>query len=109
MLMTDPRLRNERKALAACELAFRKLADDGTLRARALELVARWSADGTCAPRYANRWRELLTMPIERAREIVLAPTDEGQALRANSPFAAFFTKPERQALRVKASECPEP
>ena len=84
-----------------CRQALDKLAQDGgTLKARALAHVARWEANGSCGHSYVRRWRELLDMPLDATRQIVLADTDEGQALRANNPFPGFFGTAERRSLR---------
>ena len=102
--MDDPRPRNERKALALCALAFDKLdRDDGTLRAMALAQIERWERQRLCSRYYIERWRELLAMDANDARRIALAPTDEGQALRANNPFPGFFSRDERAQLRRTA------
>jgi hypothetical protein len=104
--LTDRRLLNEARALAICRAAFDKLeADDGTLRADALALIELWDRKQTCSPLYSNRWRELLDMPLDAARAIVLAPTDEGQALRAASPFPGFFTHAERRSFHRTSSK----
>jgi hypothetical protein len=99
--MIDRRLRNEARAQEICRAGFEKLStDDGSLRARALALVDLWERKATCGPYYPRRWRELLAMPLDQARTIVLADTDEGQSLRAASPFAGFFSNEERRRFR---------
>jgi hypothetical protein len=99
--MTDRRLLNEARALEICRAAFDKLVtDDGRLRARALALVELWERKATCSPYYPRRWRELLAMRLEEARSVVLSDTDEGQSLRAASPFAGFFSNEERRRFR---------
>jgi hypothetical protein len=104
--LTERRLLNEARALAICRAGFEKLVeDDGTLRSKALALIELWERKRTCSPYYPKRWRELLAMPLDEARTIVLAPTDEGQALRSASPFAGFFSNAERRQFHRAASE----
>jgi PHD/YefM family antitoxin component YafN of YafNO toxin-antitoxin module len=55
---------------------------------KARKEVARWRSDRLCSSDYADRWGELLELPIA---ELVLAMTSEqdpwGNALRQNSPW----------------------
>ncbi len=58
------------------------------LVARAREEVVRWRRDRLCSVDYANRWDELLDLPVEDlAQAMGSQALDMGTALRQNSPW----------------------
>ena len=107
---TDPRIRGERRKRMYCDHAIEALAREPK---RVLEIalanVALWERERTCSPYYVETWRLLLMKPPEEIRKIVLADTDEGQALCANHPFAGVFSVTEARAIRKMADTCDAP
>lgn len=83
------------------EIAARIDADPsraGLARARAT--AQRWNER---SPRRAvQEWLELLRLPWEQLREIVLDPGDQGQRLRSSSPFCGILSQRERLDLLRK-------
>ncbi len=74
----------------------------GLVRARAT--AERWNAQ---SPRRAvQEWIELLRLPWEELRPIILDPGDNGQRLRSSSPFCGILSQRERLDLlrRFRAS-----
>jgi len=58
------------------------------LIARARDEVQRWRRDRLCSADYADRWDELLALPVEElARAMTSDELDWGTALRQNSPW----------------------
>lgn len=91
---------SDRRALKMCELALVKLiAEPDRIRAAAVANVATWERVGSCGDWYQSRWRELLAADPTVLAATLLAATDEGQALRANNPFAGIFSRAERNAI----------
>jgi hypothetical protein len=98
--MSDHRLsRAYARQKAGCDLAFRKLEQNPSARFSVLELVAKWEALNPNGRWYVERWRQILDMPVNQARAIVMADNDEGAMLRHHHPFAAVFNNRERRAL----------
>ena len=58
------------------------------LVARARAEVGRWRRDRLCSPDYADRWEELLDLPVgDLALAMGSETLDWGTALRQNSPW----------------------
>jgi len=91
---------SDRRALKMCELALAKLATEpDRIRAAAAASIATWERVGSCGDWYQARWRELLAGDPTVLAATLLAATDEGQALHANSAFAGIFSRAERNAI----------
>lgn len=87
-----------------CEMALAKLAaEPERVRGLAVANIAIWERMQSCSPWYVRRWRELLRDPD--LATILLAPTDEAQALRANNPFAGLFNRAERNAILAAGAD----
>ena len=107
---TDPRILGERRKHLYCSRAIDALArDTDRVMEIALANVALWERERTCSWYYIDTWRALLAKRPEDIREIVLADTDEGQALCSNHPFAGIFTLAEARAIRRMADGCDDP
>jgi hypothetical protein len=65
----------------------------------ARQRVDRLRADGHLHPRYAKRWRELLSRSIAEIAAAMTADDQDGQDLRQNSPFAGVLNEQERQRI----------
>lgn len=88
---------SERRGLALHGVIAERL--DAGLIEEARDRVERLRADGHLHPRYAERWRELLSRPIPEIAAAITAESQEGRDLRQNSPFAGVLNEQER--LRV--------
>jgi hypothetical protein len=87
----------ERRALAYHALLAERLDERTVEEARAR--IEDLAASGRLHPRYAERWRLLLSCPLA---EIAAAIAEDGQAgrdLRQNSPLAGFLNEQERQRI----------
>ena len=63
-------------------------ADRVGLIQRARDLVAKWRSDRLCSSDYADRWDDLLNLPVEDLVRAMSSETmDWGTALRQNSPW----------------------
>lgn len=106
----DPRIRGERHALLYCQRALDALArDHDRVRSIAISNITLWERERTCSPFYPQTWRSLLDKPLAHIRGVVLADTDQGQALRSNHPFAGVFSVAEARSIRRAADACDEP
>ncbi len=64
----------------------------------ARENLDRWSHRNADAPRLLEcyrEWRAILDLPIPDVIRVLLDPSDEGQRLRQNSPFAGVISARE--------------
>jgi hypothetical protein len=52
--------------------------------------VRRWLAEGSVHPAYAQRWRQILSLPLEDVIAVMTDPGEEARALRQASPFAGL-------------------
>jgi hypothetical protein len=75
-----------------------------TMVAEAGHVLFRWREQGRIDPRYADRWQELLAMPLPAIRRAITAPDPEGDDLRQSSPFAGALSEPERQRILAEVS-----
>ena len=68
----------------------------------------RWSRLNGDAPALLacyQEWRGILDRPIEEIRDVLLDPTDLGQRLRQNSPFAGVLTAAEVWHIKRQVHE----
>ncbi|HXV06326.1 MAG TPA: hypothetical protein VFP23_10530 [Solirubrobacterales bacterium] len=87
----------ERRSLAYHRVVAERL--DPQLVAEARERVDRLVGEGHLDPRYAERWRRLLGLPIEEIAEAIAADDPEARDLRQNSPFAGVLNEQERRRI----------
>lgn len=87
----------ERRALAYHAAVADRL--DEPMVEEARERVERLAAEGRLHPRYAERWRALLALPIAGIAAAIAADTQEGKDLRQNSPFAGVLNEQERRRI----------
>jgi hypothetical protein len=66
--------------------------------------VRRWREGCRLHPRWAERWEQVLALPVEEIRKAISADTVAARELRQTSPFAGALTKQERQRI-VRAVE----
>jgi hypothetical protein len=99
----------EARSLALHGRVVEFLRDDPSLRDRAYKNVERWSAEGTLAPAYAERWRQALALPLPELIALLLDPGEEACALRQTSPFSFVVSPQERWQIwrRVRAAWLP--
>ena len=87
----------ERRGLAYHALVAERL--DGGMVEEAQERVERLASEGHLHPRYAERWRALLSRPLADIANAIVADTQEGIDLRQNSPFAGALNEQERRRI----------
>jgi len=90
----------DRRSLAYHQAVAGRL--DERLVAEARDRVDRLSADGHMHPTYAERWREILNLPLDRIAEEIAAESPEARDLRQSSPFAGVLNEHERGRI-IKA------
>jgi len=85
----------ELRSIAYHQALAGRMAGDPQLVERARARVTQWLAEGR-APYYARRWAELLSGPLDRLRELLVADTEDARALRQSTPFAGELDPRER-------------
>ena len=68
----------------------------------------RWSQQNAAAPALLacyREWRTLLELPVEEITAVLLDPSDRGQRLRQNSPFAGALPAAEVWRMKRQAHE----
>jgi DNA-binding transcriptional MerR regulator len=65
----------------------------------ARDRLERLATESHLHPRYAERWRETLALPIDRLAEAITADTPEAHDLRQSSPFAGVLNEHERRRI----------
>lgn len=87
----------ERRGLAyhraIAERLDQPLVDDAQAQLERLESA------GHLHPRYAQRWREILALPIDRIAAAITADDQEAVDLRQSSPFAGMLNEQERRRV----------
>lgn len=87
----------ERRALAYHRLIAERL--DEAMVEEARDRVERLAAEGHLHPRYAARWRALLSGAVGEIGDAIVADTQQGRDLRQNSPFAGLLNEQERRRI----------
>ncbi len=87
----------ERRARAYHALVAGRL-DEATVE-EASERIEQLAVDGHLDPRYAERWRELLSRPRDEIARAIAADTQAARDLRQNSPFAGVLNEQERRQI----------
>ena len=87
----------ERRSRALHEIVAERLDEQTVEEAR--ERIERLAAEGRMHPRYAERWRELLSRPIAEIAAAISADDELGRDLRQNSPFAGVLNEQERRRI----------
>ena len=90
------------RSLAYHRAVASKLAKPMVTEAR--HVVFRWREQGRMDQRYAERWEELLEMPLPEIRRAITAPGPDADDLRQNSPFAGALSEPERRRILAEVS-----
>jgi len=83
----------ERRSLAFHRVVAERL--DERLIEDAQARIERLVAEGHLHPRYAERWRELLSRPVADVATGIVVEDQEGRDLRQNSPFAGVLNEQE--------------
>ena len=87
----------ERRSLAYHVIVAERLSEQMVEEAR--ERIERLASDGHLHPRYAERWRELLSRPLAEIARAISADDEEGRDLRQNGPFAGVLNEQERRRI----------
>lgn len=87
----------ERRALAYHRIVAERLNRQMVDEAR--ERIERLAVDRHLHPRYADRWRQLLSRPLPDVAQAISADDEEGRDLRQNSPFAGVLNEQERRRI----------
>jgi hypothetical protein len=87
----------DRRSLAYHRAIAERLGEG--LIAEARERVDRLAAEGHMHPYYAKRWREILTLPVDRVAEEIAADSQDARDLRQSSPFAGVLNEHERRRI----------
>ena len=72
--------------------------------AEARHVLFRWREQGRIDRRHADRWEELLAMPLPAIRSAITATGSEADDLRQNSPFAGLLSEPERRRILTEVT-----
>jgi hypothetical protein len=72
--------------------------DERTI-ADAQDRLDRLSAERHIHPRYADRWREILALPVGELETAITAETQDADDLRQDSPFAGVLNEHERRRI----------
>jgi hypothetical protein len=65
----------------------------------ARHVLFRWRDQGRIDKPYADRWDQLLNMPLAEIRRALVDETQDYDDLRQNSPFAGLLSEPERRRI----------
>jgi hypothetical protein len=87
----------ERRGLAYHQTVAERLNEQMVDEAR--ERIDRLAADRRLHPRYAERWRQLLSRPLSDIAQAISADEVESRDLRQNSPFAGVLNEQERRRI----------
>ncbi len=87
----------ERRSRAYHEAIAERL--DEQLVCEARERVEHLAAEGHMDPRYAERWRQILFLPIDQIAKAIAADDQEARDLHQNSPFAGVLNEQERRHI----------
>jgi hypothetical protein len=98
----DGRDRAQARSLAYHRVVASRLSKPMVAEAR--HVLFRWRAQGRIDQRYAQRWEELLAMPLPAIRRSITAAGSDGDDLRQNSPFAGMLSEPERRRILAEVS-----
>jgi hypothetical protein len=88
---------SERRSLALHRVVAERL--DESLVEEARERVERLAREGHLHPRYAERWRELLSLPTPELAATIVTDDQAGRDLRQNGPFAGVLNEQERRRI----------
>lgn len=88
---------SERRSLAFHRVVVERL--DTRMVEEARERVEGLVAGGHLHPRYAERWRELLSQSLAEIGAAIVADDAAGRDLRQNSPFAGVLNEQERRRI----------
>jgi len=66
--------------------------------------LARWLQNDPDCPAL-REWQEILNMPWEKVRQVILDLGTEGRRLRQSTPFAGILPEKERQIIFEKYAE----
>jgi hypothetical protein len=87
----------ERRSLAYHRVVADRLSEQIVDEAR--ERIERLATERHLHPRYAERWRRLLSRPLPDIAQAISADDEEGRDLRQNSPFAGALNEQERRRI----------
>lgn len=87
----------ERRSLAYHEAIAERL--DDRLVDEARERVEQLVETGHLHPSYAERWREVLSLPLDQIAAAITTEDQEAMDLRQNSPFAGVLNEQERRRI----------
>jgi DNA-binding transcriptional MerR regulator len=85
------------RSLAYHQVIARRL--DERMVADAGDRLDRLAAEGHIHPRYEDRWREILALPIADLAAAITAESQDANDLRQNSPFAGVLNEHERRQI----------
>jgi hypothetical protein len=88
---------SERRALAYHRVVAERL--DERMLAEAKARVERLAGQGHLHPSYADRWREILSLPLDAVAEKLVEDTQGARDLRQASPFAGVLNEQERRRI----------
>jgi len=71
-----------------------KIENDPSLKKKAFEILDRWTA--VSPHRSRKEWRDILSLPWSKAKEVILEDTENGRRIRQTSPLPCLLSKEER-------------
>lgn len=95
----------EERSLALHRVVAERVAREPGLRSGALERVDRWQAKGTLGSFYADRWRALLTGPLDTLLATLVDECQSARDLRQNTPFTFIVGPRERWRIWREVAE----
>jgi hypothetical protein len=87
-------------SLAMMQEVAARIDEDPTGLERARATAERWNTQSPS--RAVKEWLELLRLPWEELRPVILDPGDNGQRLRSSNPFCGILSQRERLDLLRK-------
>ena len=100
----DPHRLAQERSLAYHRAVAIRMDRDPAIAERAMAKVRAVLAEGR-EVHYARLWEALLTGPVERLREVLIAETEEARALRQSTPFAGAIEPRERWRIWKETRE----
>lgn len=91
----DPHRLAELRSLALHRAVAERVRRDPAVVERARRTVARWLSEER-SPYYARAWAEILSSPVARICEVLVADDEWSRALRQATPFAGVIEPKER-------------
>jgi hypothetical protein len=94
--------RTDHERASARSLAYHRAVARGLRKPmveEARHVLFRWRDQGRIDKPYADRWDQLLNLPLAEIRKALVDETQDYDDLRQNSPFAGLLSESERRRI----------